>query len=128
MSANPNPWVVQQSKQAVEAAPVGFHLAEFIGVADVTMKDGAVKWRFAWKVKAGEHAGKEASALCDRNLSPTTLPGVLIAGLLGGPVKPGDNVEAAVKGCIGQTYMVAVQPGPRGGKPGVRTVGPVPAM
>jgi hypothetical protein len=121
-------WVVQAPAAKAEPVPVGFYLSTFKGVEDFKMQDGALKWRFVWEITKGEHVGKLATALTDRKLSLTALPGVLIAGLLGRTLATGENVKAAVEGCVGKVYMVGVQPGPKNGKPGVRSVGPPPAM
>ena len=120
-----NPWVVQAPQTA--QVPVGSYSAEFAGVEAVALQDGAAKWRFAWTVKTGPEQGKTASALCDCKISPTALPGQLIAGLLGRALQPGENVQAAVEACRGKTYMVSVMPGPKGGKPCVRMVAALPA-
>ena len=87
-----------------------------------------MKWRFGWLVKKGEHAGKEASALTERGINPNTLAGRLIAGLLCRAIKPGENVKEAVDACKGKEYLVVVQPGPKGGKPGVKSVSRPPEM
>lgn len=121
-----DPWVWQEAKQ-FEPLPVGFYSALFKGVADFTLpQDGKPKWRFEWEVATGEHKGKIATALCDRNLNPNTLPGQLILGLLGRPIVAGENVRAAVEACKGKTCMVSVAPGPKGGKPQVRICGQPP--
>jgi hypothetical protein len=123
-----NPWIVQPPKAAFASLPVGFYLGKFVGVEEVTLKTGESKWRFAWEVKSGAEAGKLATALTDRSISPTTLPGVLISGLLGRAIVAGENVKDAIDACKGKVYMVSVAPGPKGGKPCVRTVGPPPQM
>lgn len=122
-----NPWVVQAPKQAAQV-PVGFYTALFKGVEEVKLQTGETKWRFAWEVKGGAEAGKQATAFTDQSISPSTLPGRLISGLLGRPLQPGENVKASVDACLGKTYLVNVQPGPKGGKPGVKIVGQPPAM
>jgi hypothetical protein len=121
-----DPWVVRDKPQAVPV-PVGMYLVEFAGFEDKTLPDGP-RWRWAWKVKAGDHAGQYATALTGCDIHPASAAGVLIAGLLGRPIRPGENVKAAVEGCVGKTYMVSVQPGPKGGKPAVRSVGTPPPM
>lgn len=122
-----NPWVVQTPKQVAQV-PVGFYTASFKEVEEVKLQDGSLKWRFTWEVKGGAEAGKQATALTDRNINANTLPGVLISGLLGRAIIPGENVQASVDACKGKTYLVSVQPGPKGGKPCGRTVGQPPAM
>jgi hypothetical protein len=104
------------------------YLAKFQGVSDHTLQTGEPRWRWVWEIVSGEHLGRQASALTNREISPNTQSGVLITGLLGQQLKAGDAVKALVEGCIGKTYMVSVQPGPKGGKPGVRSVGSPPAM
>lgn len=122
-----DPWTVQAPKQ-MNPIPVGMYLARFKGVADHQLPTGEPRWRWVWEVVSGEHAGKEASALTNREISPNTHSGVLITGLLGQQLRAGDNVKALVDACTGKTFMVSVQTGPKGGKPGVRSVGSPPAM
>jgi hypothetical protein len=77
-------WIVQESKPGY-VQKVGFYLAAFIGVEAVTITVAGkqeAKWRFKWKVEAGEEADKIASALTDCSIDPAKLAGVLIAGLL----------------------------------------------
>src|SRR3569623_2387219 len=108
-----DPWIVQPPKQTAQV-PVGFYQALFRGVSDITLpSDGSIKWRWEWEVQSGSEKGKIASALTDRSISPTTLPGVLIAGLLARPVQPGENVKAAIDSCKGRTFMVNVIAGPK---------------
>jgi hypothetical protein len=124
---NFNPWVVQ-APEPFEAQPIGFWLADYQGVEDKTLRQGDIKWRFSLKVKSGEHVGKTISALTDRKLNPNTLSGRLISGLLGRELKEGENVKEALDACKGKTYMVSVDVGPQGGKPGVKSIGKPPAM
>jgi hypothetical protein len=123
-----DPWVVQPPKQTAQV-PVGAYTAEFVGLEDFALPtSGEVKWKWRWLVKAGPEQGKEATALTDRVIRPTTLPGELISGLLGRPLVNGENIKAAVDACKGKHYMVVVRPGPKQGKPGVRVVSKPPQM
>jgi hypothetical protein len=122
-----SPWVAQEAKKAgpvPEQVPDGGYMATFKGVenAQVPPKPGddGVRWRFLWEVTDGQQAGLWASALCDRTITPGTLAGRLIAGLLGRQFVVGENVQAAVNACVGETYFVIVQRGPQGGKSGVK--------
>ncbi len=128
---NTNPWVVQTPKQGAQV-PVGSYFADYKGVEDKVIKDAAgveaVKWLWTWAVTKGSEAGKVATALTDRSITTTALPGQLIAGLLGRQLVAGEDVKAALDACIGKSYLVTVQPGPKGGKPGVRMVGVPPQM
>jgi hypothetical protein len=126
MNEQANPWVVQAPKQT-DPVPVGFYTGPFKGIEDAEVNSEA-RWRFVWDVATGPHAGKKATALCDKVISKNTLPGRLIAGMLGRDLIDGENVEEAVNACKGQTYLVSVQPGPKGGKPGVKSVGKPPQM
>jgi hypothetical protein len=121
--ANLDPWIVQAAKQQAQV-PNGFYKSKFMGVEDFSMpQDGSLKWRFTWEILTGEHKGELASALTDRSINPNTLPERLISGLLGRAIVAGENVKAAAEAAVGKTYMVNVQPGPQGGKPGVKSVG-----
>ncbi len=127
MPENTNPWVVQAPKQTAQV-PVGFYTAAFKGVEDYTLQSGETKWRFAWEVESGPHKGESASALTNPAINKNTLGGRLISGLLGKDIVVGENVKEAVDACRGKPYLVSVQPGPQGGKPGVQSCGQPPAM
>jgi hypothetical protein len=122
-----NPWLVQEAKKYVEVPP-GMYLAEFAGVENKTLQDGSLRWRWAWRITTGPLAGQYATALTHQNISPATHAGRLIEGLLGGPLKPGDDVKALVDACVGKPYLVSIQKGPKGGKAAVQTVGQPPQM
>ena len=122
-----SPWVVQVPKQTAQV-PVGRYFADFQGVNEIKLQDGSQKWRWEWAVTTGPEAGKVASALTDQSISPTTLPGVLISGLIGRAIVAGENVKAALDACKGKPYLVSVQPGPKGGKPCVRMASKPPQM
>lgn len=126
--AEVNPWIVKAPKQ-MEQVPCAMYSVAFKGCEDFVMpRDGAKKWRFSWEVRTGEQAGKLATALTDQDISAKTLPGRLIAGLLGRPIVIGEDVQAAVAECVGKPYLVSVEPGPKGGKPGVKSCGKPPQM
>ena len=128
MSNSNDPWVVGE-QPTFAPVPQGMYLAVFDGVSDFTLPTtGEGKWKWTWKVVSGAEKDKIASALTNKGIHPTSLPGVLIAGLLGRAITPGENVQASIDGCKGKKYMVSVAPGPKGGKPGVRSVGKPPAM
>lgn len=128
-----DPWVVQEPKKPFEQLPVGFYVGMFKGVEDVKVKptregDTGERWRFKWEVSSGEHQGKIASALTDKTISTNTQTGVLISGLLGRQLVSGESVKGAIDACQGKVCMVGVQPGPKGGKPQVRSCGLPPQM
>ena len=122
-----NPWVVQPPKQTAQV-PIGMYAVAFKGIEEVKLPDGSPKWRIAYEVQSGPSAGKIASALVDKTINPNTLSGRLIAGILGRPIVAGENVQAAIEACVGKSYVVSVQPGPKGGKPGVKSCGVPPTM
>src|SRR5581483_8541757 len=95
-----DPWVVREAKQ-YQPLPVGMYLAAFKGVEDVALASGEQRWRWTWAVSSGQYQGQHATALTAKDISPTTLPGILIAGLLGREPKPGENVKALVEQCVG---------------------------
>ena len=132
MTTSNDPWIVKP-KPDYDPVPSGMYYGVFAGVEDVTLdakdaKDDGIRWRFSWTVSTGPEAGRQANALCSRTIHESSLAGVLIAGLIGRPIKAGDNVKALIDGCVGKAYMVSVAPGPKGGKPGVRSVGTPPPM
>lgn len=121
--SNNNPFIVQSGN----VLDVGNHIAEYCGLVDQDL-NGEMKWKWTWKIKAGKFAGKEATALTSRGIIPSSHPGQLVKGLLRRDIVPGEDVEAALKACVGKTYLIGYKPGPKGGKPAVREVGPVPEM
>lgn len=122
-STSDSPFVVQSGN----ALDVGNYVAQYGGLVDHDL-NGETKWRWAWTVKGGRAAGKDATALTNRTISPNSHPGELVKGLIGRDIVPGENVETALKECVGKTYLIAYKSGPKGGKPAVREVGPVPEM
>ena len=123
-----DPWVVQSAKQH-EPLPVGMYMGIFQGVETVTLKGtGETRWRWTWCVSAGALKGKVATALTDQTINPNTLAGRLTEGLLGRPIVVGDHVKTLVDACVTKVYMLSIQTGPQGGKPGVRAVSQPPAM
>jgi hypothetical protein len=121
-----NPWVVQEAKK-FEPLPIGAYTGVFKGVEPCEL-EGKPKWRFVFEVATGEHKGKTERTLVSPDIKPTTHAGQVISGLLGRALVAGENVEAAIKACVGQAYLIVVQPGPKGGKPSVRMVSKPPAM
>ena len=122
-----NPWVVKEPNKS--GVPVGNYLARFVGVSDFShQKIDGPRWRWEWEVTSGPNAGSKADALTPPTISPLALTGKLVAGLLGRAVAPGEDVQTAIQGCVGKSYMVTVSPGDKGGKPMVRFVGQPPAM
>lgn len=126
-AAPPDPWTVKDQPQ-VAPVPAGMYLGRFSGVATKTLAADGPRWRWAWAIQSGEYAGREATALTGMDIHPASHAGALVAGLLGRPVHTGENVRQAVEACVGRSYLLSVQPGPKGGKPAVRSVGTPPAM
>ena len=122
-----DPWVVQSAKQH-EPLPVGMYMSVFEGVEIVTLKGGEVRWRWKWRVSIGPAKDKEATALTDQTINPNTLAGRLTEGLLGRPIVVGDHVKTLIDACVTRPYMLSVQTGPQGGKPGVKAVSQPPPM
>jgi hypothetical protein len=120
-----DPWIWQEKAERV-ALPEGAYNLTFEGVEDVpiTLKSGEVKdkWRWLWKVKTGEHAGKMTDTLTDKSISPKNQAGALIVGLLGTPPKAGDNVKALIDECKGKTFVGVCHKGKQGGQACIRTV------
>ena len=119
MSETANPWIVREKPSAAPVPP-GAYMATFKGVEDYTLPEGT-RWRWAWRVSTGAEAGKTASALTNMDIHAASQAGILIAGLLGRAFVAGEDVKAAIDACVGKTYTVTVQGGPKGGKPQVRS-------
>jgi hypothetical protein len=136
MIENHNDWVVQAPKPKYEELPVGMYASDFAKVEDIVMdtkyitkpNDDGKRWRWSWSVATGQHTGKFATALTDKNLNPNSPAGMLIRGLLGRDLQVGENIKASIDACVSKRYLVSVAPGPRGGKPAVRSVSVPPEM
>jgi hypothetical protein len=86
--------------------PAGIYRAEFLGVVKTTHEQYGDGARFDWRIVGGEHDGKTASRTCKPTPSPKNVTGKLMAGLLGGAMKPGEKVSLAA--CVGKTYTIVV--------------------
>ena len=128
MNTNNNPWIVQAPSKGYEALPVGAYVGKFTGTVEHPLQGGELRWKWRWEVTAGEHKGKEANCLTECKVNELIKSGRLIAGMLGRPLVVGEDPKAALDACMGQTYMVSVAPGPKGGKPCVQMVAQMPTM
>jgi hypothetical protein len=114
-----------------EPLPNNSYFAEFVNVepfANDKVKD-KLKWK--WKVVAGPHTGREATALTDVKLTPHTQAGRLLGGLVGRPLVPCEDVGAlwnTLQSAVGKRFMVVVASGPKGGKASVQSVTLPPEM
>jgi hypothetical protein len=128
MTSN-NPWVVKPAK-TYAPLPAAFYVADFTGVEDFTLpQTGEAKWKWQFRVATGEHKDKTTDTLTDPDINPNTKAGRIIRGLLGRDLVAGEDVKASIVARKGQTYMIDVRPGPKGGKTGVQSVSaPPPAM
>jgi hypothetical protein len=86
--------------------PAGLYKAEFLGVQKTEHEQYGAGARFDFKVVGGEHDGKIASRTCKPTPSPKNVTGKLMAGLLGGAMKPGEKVSLA--SCIGKVFTIVV--------------------
>jgi hypothetical protein len=128
-AANPFAGVTVQASGS-EPLPSGAYIAEFVNVepfahpTDPKLQN-KLKWR--WKVASGNHTGREATALTDPVFKPTTHAGRLLAGLVGRPLVPGEDVGElwnTLQQQIGKRFTVTVGQGPKGGKPTILSVNP----
>jgi len=124
-----NPWVVKLKRVDI---PLAAYMVTFLGweycVYDAKDGKGAVpKWRWRFSISHGPHAGVELTSMTDRSIHSSTTAGRLIEGLIGSPLKAGDNVKALVHACDGKPYLAAWGKGPKGGL-GVQSVSTPPAM
>ena len=106
-------------------------MLRFLKVEEVALKpfdekDDGLRWRWTWEVTTGQYKGQMATALTKRDIASNTHSGRLIAGLLGRELKDGDKVKVLIDACIGRSYMVSVQAGPKNGKPSVQSVSKPP--
>lgn len=127
-----DPWVVQAPKVKRADIPPGAYMVTFLGWEDTSYtapgKPPEDKWRWRFKVTtAGPHLGVELTSMTQRGINSGALAGRLIEGLVGQPLKPGDNVKALVDACVGKAYLAIWGKGPKGGV-GVQSVSVPPAM
>ena len=119
-------WVVQPPKQTAQV-PDGSYIGTFEDAERLKIgEDDKVRWKY--RVKTGGEAGKVASALSDMDINPNALPGRLLSGMLGRPLRHGESVADAINECKGKDYLIVVAPGPKGGKSAVRMASKPPAM
>ena len=107
-----------------EPLPPNAYIGAFVGVEPFSNEKVTGKLRFTWEVVSVAHKGRSATALTDANLTPQTHAGRLIAGIIGRPLVPGEDIQAlweAIQRAIGTRFMVTVSPGPKGGKPSVQS-------
>jgi hypothetical protein len=123
-----DPWTVKPS--GGEPIPQGAYLAVFDTVEPFNAPEKGIhnKWRWAWTITNGQHAGKKPSALTDQAIKPTTLPGRLITGMAGRAIVDHENVKSLVDSFKGQTFMIIYGPGPKGGKPQVQSANLPPSQ
>lgn len=86
--------------------PPAIYKAVFQGVVKTTHPEYGDGARFDWKVVGGEHDGRVASRTCKPTPSSKNVTGKLMAGLLGGSMKPGEKVSLA--SCVGKVYTIVV--------------------
>jgi hypothetical protein len=86
--------------------PPGIYRAEFLGVVKTTHEQYGDGARFDWRIIGGEHDGRTTSRTCKPIPTAKNNTGKLMAGLLGGSMKPGETVSLA--SCIGKHYTVVV--------------------
>ena len=86
--------------------PAGIYKAVFVGVTKTEHPEYGQGVRFDFKVQGGEHAGKIASRTGKPQPTAKNSTGRLMAGLLGGPIKPGERVSLA--GCVGKVFTIVV--------------------
>jgi len=127
-----NPWVVQAAPLRRADIPLAAYMVTFAGWEDCVYdaKDGKGpmgKWRWRFKITAGPHAGVELTSMTAPSIHSGTTAGRLIEGLVGSPLKQGDDVKALVEGAIGKAYLAVWSKGPKGGV-GVQSVSVPPAM
>jgi hypothetical protein len=96
--------------------PVGNYTATFAGVepAPENREKGygpGLRWKFC--VSAGQHAGQTASRITGTVPSPRNSCGKILAGLLGRPLKEGEQVDPAAY--VGKPFLVIVAAGQNGG-------------
>ncbi len=87
--------------------PAGIYKAVFQGVVKTEHPEYGAGARFDFKISGGEHDGRIASRTCKPTPSAKNVTGRLMAGLIGGAMKPGEKVSLA--SCVGKTYTVIVQ-------------------
>lgn len=97
--------------------PVGTYLATFVDCLECPQSEQAIanQWapqiQLVWEVV---DSGKTISRYCNANAGPRTDTLPLLAGLLGRPLRPGEEWDLTE--CVGQTYKLVVGPSKNGNK------------
>jgi len=86
--------------------PAGIYKAVFQGVVKTEHAEYGAGARFDFRIVGGEHDGRITSRTCKPQPSSKNATGRLMAGLLGGQMKPGEKVSLA--SCVGKTFTVVV--------------------
>ncbi len=110
---------VMKVKESRFGAPAGVYVGTFLGTA--MMKDNGkprlgndgkpmepgLEWQF--EITDGEHAGQIVSRITSTIPTTKNAAGVLLAGMLGRPVRPDDEIDPDTY--RGQKFQIVVSPG-----------------
>jgi len=93
--------------KAGDPVPVGQYKSKFLRCEEHEGNPAyGPAYRWAWKVREGECAGREISTITSQKVNPVSNAGKLIARLNGGPVEANEKVNLA--DYVGQTYLCSV--------------------
>jgi len=107
--------------------PAGSYTGTFSGI-DVQPENKergygcGLRWKFA--IDAGPHCGQTASRITGTTPSPTNMCGKILSGLIGRPIREGEQIDPDP--FRGKRYMIVVAPG-REGSTRVEAIVPIPA-
>jgi hypothetical protein len=108
--------------------PAGSYTGSFAGI-ETQPEDkergyaAGVRWKFT--VNTGPYAGQSVSRITGATPSPKNSCGKILAGLVGRPLKEGEQID--VNTFVGKPYMLVVAAG-QGGGTRVEAVVPMPAQ
>src|SRR5687768_9454101 len=96
-------------------APVGNYAGPFVGV-EPTPPNAAKGYgpglRWKWKIDAGPHAGTTVGRVTTNEPSPKNSAGQILSGLLGRPLKEGEELDPDQ--FVGRRYAIVVGPAQNG--------------
>lgn len=101
---------VRSGKVKATGAPVGHHSATFVDAYEMPPSDNGYGpgMRLVWALDNGI----EASRICSLHPTARNATGKLLTGLLGRQLEP--NTDWDITPCIGQKYLIVVEPSESG--------------
>lgn len=95
-----------QIESGGSTVPTGAFRVKFIGVEDFNHDEFGDGLRFQFEVIGGDHAGEETSRVTGIRPTPKNALGKMLAGLTGGGLEVGQDVD--LEACVGKEFLANV--------------------